>query len=270
MPTEVEALLFEGAPYRVQKFINHKSRGRMHWHEEIELLYFTAGEGTVCVDLQTHPVCAGDIVFVNGKEIHTGALAGEQSYYCIHINAAVFHNLIGEAYVLFARVIRDAACAALLEELIAHQAPRDHVEAMYARAKLFELLWRFSAYHTRAVLSRETYEKRFHRLRAFNDAVAYIEGHYREPLDVATLAARFYMSPSYFAHSFKKRTGKGVIEYLNGVRIEYAQELLATEELPVCEVALRVGFHDINYFSRKFKELTGKTPTAYRKSTREA
>jgi two-component system response regulator YesN len=98
--------------------------------------------------------------------------------------------------------------------------------------------------------------------------VKYIEDHYTEPLTVAEVADVFFVTPSYFAHFFKKRAGKSVIQFLNEVRILKARLLLEQEDMPVSEVALQVGFDDINYFSRKFKQLTGRTPTEYRAESR--
>lgn len=67
------------------------------------------------------------------------------------------------------------------------------------------------------------------------------------------IVEQFYVTLSYFAHFFKKRSGESVIQYLNGVRILKATLILEQEDVVVSEVALRVGFDDINYFSRKFK-----------------
>ena len=87
-----------------------------------------------------------------------------------------------------------------------------------------------------------------------------------ENLSVADIAAHFNMSPSYLAHFFKEYGQKSVIEYVNETRILHAKNFLEKEEIPISEIALRVGFSDINYFSRKFKAITGTTPTEYKKN----
>ena len=87
-----------------------------------------------------------------------------------------------------------------------------------------------------------------------------------ENLSIADIAAHFNMSTSYLAHFFKEYGQKSVIEYVNETRILHAKNFLEKEEIPISEIALRVGFSDINYFSRKFKAITGTTPTEYKKN----
>ena len=253
-------------PCRIQRFINHRSRRRLHWHEEIEILYFIKGEGHVVCNLQECPVRAGDLVLVNGKELHTGCISGEASYYCLHINTDFFHNLVGEEYVIFRSVITDPECAVLLDRVIAESEKADFAATVRVKAALYQLFALLSARHVAEVLEGDVYRRRFHRLDTFNEVVEYIDSHYAESMSVAELSERFYLSPSYFAHVFKARTGKGIIEYVNDLRISHARSLLVGEALSVAEIAHRVGFPDGNYFSRKFKEVTGQTPLAYRKS----
>ena len=90
-----------------------------------------------------------------------------------------------------------------------------------------------------------------------------------EDLSVTDIATHFNMSTSYFAHFFKQYAQKSVIEYINEIRITHAKNFLEKEETPISEIALRVGFSDVNYFSRKFKAITGMTPTEYKKSLKK-
>jgi AraC family transcriptional regulator, arabinose operon regulatory protein len=61
--------------------------------------------------------------------------------------------------------------------------------------------------------------------------------------------------------------GTSPMQYLRTVRVEAAKRLLVTIETPVGEVAAQVGFEDPLYFSRVFRKVTGKSPTAYREAT---
>ena len=90
-----------------------------------------------------------------------------------------------------------------------------------------------------------------------------------EDLTIAELASHFNMSVSYFAHFFKQYAQKSVIEYINELRILRAKTFLEKEEASISEIAIRVGFSDINYFSRKFKSISGITPTEYRNNCKK-
>ncbi len=98
----------------------------------------------------------------------------------------------------------------------------------------------------------------------YNSLVRYIDRHYAEPISVDVLAAASYCSPSLINHLFKKTGGLSVSAYVTKVRIEHARTLLAATDLPVREVAFRVGFDDSNYFSSVFTKQTGETPRRFR------
>ena len=83
-------------------------------------------------------------------------------------------------------------------------------------------------------------------------------------LTVANLAAELYVSPNYLSRLFKKMTGEGCNEYIVRKRIEKAKSLLETTTLKTGEIALMVGYHDMNYFCLAFKKHTGYSPTKYR------
>ena len=253
-------------PVRIRKFVDHQSVDHIHWHEEIELLYFTEGEGVISCDLKEYTVKAGDIVFVNGKELHTGCLRGTKTvYYCIHVDKDFFHNLIGNEYVVFQNIISDDVCSVLIENAIC-EAQKDGFESLIAVKKImYEFFQLVGRSYISTVLSKGDYVNHFKKLHTFNSIIEYIDRHFDEELNANILAKQFYMSPSYFSHLFKKRVNKTVTEYINEIRISHAKSFLEREDMSIGEIASLVGFSDINYFSRKFKALTGMTPSEYRR-----
>jgi len=266
MAKSYEDLSLAVQPVRVRTFINYISGNRIHWHEEMEILYFTEGEGVISCDLQEYPVRGGDVILINGKELHTGCIRGHGvTYYCFHINTEFFHNRIGGEYVVFQHRITDHQCAALLDSVVKAEACSGFMRAVTVKRDLYALFALLGERYVDAVLSEEEYKRKFKRLDTFNAVLEYIDGHYNDELTVHGLADRFFMSPSYFAHLFQKRTGKGVMEYVNETRIRYACSLLERENWPIGEIALRVGFNDVNYFSRKFKAVCRMTPKEYRR-----
>jgi len=93
----------------------------------------------------------------------------------------------------------------------------------------------------------------------------YINRNYTNPkLTVGSICKYLFISVSYFSTMFKNATGETVVEYLTGLRVEKAKELLAKTRLKNYEVANKVGYSDPHYFSTLFKKYTGKTPTTYR------
>ena len=72
------------------------------------------------------------------------------------------------------------------------------------------------------------------------------------------------MSKPHFARVFKRTTGMPPVQFILGIRIERAKELLDFTDMPVTEIAEASGFYDQNYFARTFKKITGVSPTQYR------
>lgn len=72
------------------------------------------------------------------------------------------------------------------------------------------------------------------------------------------------MSSFYFSRLFRTSYNQTFLEYLTAYRIDRAVELLQQTDIPVREIAVRVGYTDANYFTKVFKRHLGVTPTEYR------
>ena len=78
------------------------------------------------------------------------------------------------------------------------------------------------------------------------------------------IAARAHLSPSYLIRAFKSQYGRTPIDYLIGLRVEAAANLLRASDLSCGEIADAVGFGDIYQFSRTFRKRVGVSPTGFR------
>lgn len=93
----------------------------------------------------------------------------------------------------------------------------------------------------------------------------YVSTHYNESISLADLAARFFISPHYLSQFFKQKTGDTYVNFLAGIRIDKAKELLENTDLKVYEISHLVGYTDSQHFARLFERLTGCKPSEYRK-----
>ncbi|WP_392897273.1 helix-turn-helix domain-containing protein [Streptomyces sp. LN699] len=84
------------------------------------------------------------------------------------------------------------------------------------------------------------------------------------PISVAEHAARLGITLAELRGAVRRATGEGVKEYLLGIRLSRAKELLARTDLPVAGIARRVGYEDPAYFSRLFSRRVGMAPVRFR------
>ncbi|MPN57830.1 HTH-type transcriptional activator RhaS [bioreactor metagenome] len=98
----------------------------------------------------------------------------------------------------------------------------------------------------------------------------YISNHFKEDLNLDQLANQCGLNKFYLVHSFKKATGTTPINYLNQVRLQEAEKLLRTTDLPVSKIAQDVGFSSQNGFSQSFCRFKGVSPIHYRQAQRVA
>ncbi len=95
-------------------------------------------------------------------------------------------------------------------------------------------------------------------------AVEYIDAHLDQNLSLSQIAEIIGMSPYHFSRALKKSTGLAPHAYVVRQRIERAKQLLVETNLPIIDIALRVGFVNQSHFSTKFRKFNGISPTAYR------
>ena len=85
-----------------------------------------------------------------------------------------------------------------------------------------------------------------------------------EPWTIRTLASVAGLSPSRFAHLFRRATGTSPVRFLHSLRMTRACQLLEETALPVREVMHLVGWNDPSHFSRDFRRRFGVGPRRYR------
>jgi AraC family transcriptional regulator len=91
-----------------------------------------------------------------------------------------------------------------------------------------------------------------------------LDGRFREPLTLRSVAREAGVHPVYFAAAFRRFYRRSVGEYLRSRRLEYVRAKLREPELSLADIALDAGFADQSHLTRNFKRYTGRTPGEYR------
>lgn len=96
-------------------------------------------------------------------------------------------------------------------------------------------------------------------------AKAYMRANQEKEIGRMEVAEAVHLNPDYLSRLFKSETGRSVIEYLLELRMEEAKKLLVETKEQVSEIAVKVGYSDISYFTKQFKKFFGISPREYRK-----
>ncbi|MCW1971092.1 MAG: helix-turn-helix transcriptional regulator [Anaerolineae bacterium] len=81
---------------------------------------------------------------------------------------------------------------------------------------------------------------------------------------VAELARSMGYSVDYFSRIFTQIIGQGPQEFVITARISRAKQLLSETSLSIGEISVVLGFRDVFFFSKQFRQKTGHTPTEFR------
>lgn len=94
----------------------------------------------------------------------------------------------------------------------------------------------------------------------------YIDHHFTEKITLDLLEKQFSISKYHLARLYKKHTGYSIIDYLIGIRITHAKELLRFSDLTIQSISYTVGIENISHFINLFKKRENMTPLQYRKN----
>lgn len=96
-----------------------------------------------------------------------------------------------------------------------------------------------------------------------NRVIRYMDEHLCENLSFSTICLFSAQSATNLKTIFKSVTGMGVMEYYRHLKIERAKQLLREGNGNITQIADRLGYNSVHYFSRHFKQATGMTPREY-------
>ena len=99
------------------------------------------------------------------------------------------------------------------------------------------------------------------------EILSYIEDNWNRELSLTETADRFYLTPSAFTHYFKRSLGIPFIEYVNRVRLNYAQEEMLASDRSITQIAMDCGFSSAAAFNKVFRRYFDMSPRQYRNRT---
>ena len=236
-----------------------------NWHEEIEILTVFNGNGTLHCDNEDFPMTSGDVMIINSESLHSITSDSEVNYYCMIITRDFCSNAgVDTSKLRFKTLIRDTelhsqltAAAGFIKRF--NSEGSNHL-AISAKARLLDALALLSKDYTIDPSQiKNTHSEADERIKK---AIVYISDNVTKPLALEEIAAAVGISKFHLSREFKRMTDMTVFNFIILTRLKLARRLIR-QGYSVSESALSSGFENLSYFSKKFREVQGITPSEY-------
>lgn len=256
-----------------------------HYHREMEMALVL--RGTVCYKIhhQEYLLSAGDVLIVDTEDLHRIDHSSKDTLMLtLHINLEYFNDLYPNIdFMIFACEECDK------ESVTRHQLLQNKVS--FLRHHLAELAVLTLSQETDSqLLLDKIHQFIFLMVNQFQGffiednqfktsleevnsldldrlyrIIKYIYVNYDQKITLDDLAELEHLSPYYISHMIKETSGLSFQNFLNYVRVEYAEKFLAENKLTLTQISEFCGFSSSSYFNKCFRNWHHLTPAQYRK-----
>lgn len=265
---EVEADIDNNEEYIANpQRISFESAEWPHFHEGLEILYFTKGDGTVRINNETVTVKKGDCVVVNSKRIHSFKTSGELCYYYIILKKE-FLKKYGFPYR--EKYVKNKFCDKEIAEYFEFicgksKEEKEENEWFSKKATAYLILLAVKLYSAHIDESETIIDGKVKSgAKIAVSIMDCINENLQKNISLKNVAEKVGYSKYYACKIFKELTGKTVTDYINSQKCLRAAEDLKKGEYTVCEVASKYGYENFSYFSKTFKKYMGKSPSSFK------
>ncbi|MDD4414519.1 MAG: AraC family transcriptional regulator [Oscillospiraceae bacterium] len=233
----------------------------MHWHENIEILYFR--RGSAVVECDTVPVYsnAGDIVLINSSSLHyIHSITPQCEYDCLIADKMFCEShgfRVGEIHIN--SPINDLQAGSFFDSICSEISEKNQYYKIAVKAYLVLILARIFMIAKNDLVASAGCSN--HKLDMVCDSIDFIRKHYKQDITVDQICEHAGFSKYYFCRTFREITGKTVVDTVNYLRCENARRLLLTGRYNISECAELSGFNNKSYFSRIYKRYMGCLPS---------
>jgi AraC-like DNA-binding protein len=253
---------------------------REHLHDFIEFVYVLRGRCVHTIDGNQYIVKRGDMLVINYGQRHSidggsgeyiniflkpeyidKCLADQENAFALLDLAEFsdFRKILSEIknFVTFTDFERSTVENVVMNlEVELKKMPAGYTLSVHSWFNLLLVL----IFRKMALLQPEQFDG------ITEELLTYISTHCHERLEMTRIAAMCHYNSSYFSRAFKLFAGMSFTNFVKKERIKRAMQLLESTGMRVHDICHEVGYTDTTKFFKDFKECSGMTPHAYRKS----
>lgn len=238
----------------------------LHWHDFFEFELIVAGELEHICNGRTYTITAGSAYLMSSQNFHELTALTDSHIYSLHFDKKMlppevipllgYHDLHFQFDETETRQLE-----ARFLELIKETDQKLPLYTLSSHSIITEIIITLIRKTTNNELSTTPLP--------IQQAVSYINEHFKEQLTLSEMAHDLSFSPNYLGMLFKKQMNCTFHEYLNTLRLKHACNLLSSSDLSVKEISFASGYSSVEYFMYAFKKKMVMTPNEYRKEHRK-
>lgn len=272
----------EGLPTSFQMFHNTPLvMVKPHWHAQVEVNFIV--RGTVHYRMHTHEMTlqAGQMcLFWGGLAHQMDDLSEDTIYAGAHLPLIHFFRLrlpqdVPQQLMQGATLLTEATDVSDAHNFARWNAYARSGDAVRAEQAVNELLLRlervrfepYSLVGGSAESGEASQSEGFdlQSSRKVGRMCDFIAQNFLHDIDSIDIASAADLHPKYAMSIFKRSTGMTLNEYVNLLRLSYAQALLLREDANVLHVAMESGFGSLSAFNKSFRKMAGMSPSDFRR-----
>ncbi len=275
----------DGLPINV--FIKSVEKEYFHFHKDLEIILVLKGSVDIKIGYLTSRKTKGDLIIIDSEDlhsiyrteednlllfIHVDLLQYEKQYPYIDFMIFACESFVSDSIFIKTNIekkvdqLRKYIVRIMFEAYEKNSGYKDKIKEL-VDAFVLLLINDFQyffiednefKYNEKSQQNKLNFD-RIYRI------IMYIYNHYHHKITLNDIAEHEYLSTYYVSHMIKNTTGLSFQEFLNFVRVGYAEILLLSTDKTITEIALECGFSSAKYLNKYFKKWYHCKPNEYRK-----
>lgn len=256
---------FSGETHDFWEFL-YVDKGTIHVQRDGENLDLTRGEMIFHAPGEFHALSANGVVAPNLIVVSFACTSPAMEFFRGRVTSigaeerVLLAKIVGESRTIFSTALDDPHT----NTLVAREAVPFGGQQLLAAAMeelMIRLIRRGDALAAKTVQPRQAQER-------IGDIVSYLEQRLDQPLSLQQICRDNLVGRAQLERYFHEQTGGGVIDYFNKMKIRAAREMIREGRLNFTQIAAKLGFQSVHYFSRRFRRSTGMSPSEYAESVK--
>lgn len=251
-----------------------------HWHVDVEIIYVCEGSLRIGINNESRVLTKGELAICSSGDIHYYDGKGlESSSIMLIFNPKDIGFKDGwpdDGQLLYPFIESDVKLQGANFHEVSHKVKKILMEIyeeiheekqcydFFVKGKLFELCGIILRYCPVCSVDIKIDNKKLPLIKAMKKTIDYIEKNYSEDITLAKAAKKANLSMFYFSRIFKDISGMNYKTYLNSVRVNKAESMIKTSNIPITDIAFECGFNSIRTFNRVYKAIKGDIPSNIR------